>query len=418
MKDKIAVLGAGVVGVCSALELRKRGAEVTLFDRKDPGLETSYGNAGVLARSSFMPYNNPDLLPSIPGLLTNTQTKFHYDPIHLLMEPFWGLQFLWNARLSKLEETTKALNDLITLSLPLHRELLAESNNLDRLSENGWMFLYREAQQYDGSKRLRHYLDRFGASYACLEKTDIIDAQPALKPIFERALWIKDGASVNDPSEVVKAYAHLFIQAGGQFVKSAVGKVQKAGEKWVIDGSSEPFDKVIICLGPWSKEFLKHNGYRVRMSYERGYHRHYVGDLNGNKGLTTPIYDTAAGYVLAPLERGLRLSSGTELADIHAKPNECQIKAAEKSAREAIDLGDRIEEELWLGSRPTFPDSRPVIGKLPKSKGLYAAFGHQHVGLSTGTGTARLLSELISGQPTSIAPEPFEPSRFIRRGLF
>jgi predicted oxidoreductase len=177
MKEKIAVLGAGIVGVCAALELQKRGTEVTLFDRKDPGMETSYGNAGVLARSSFMPYNNPDLLPSIPGLLTNTQTKFHYDPVHLLMEPFWGLQFLWNARLSKLEETTRALNELITLSLPLHRDLLSESNNLDRLNESGWMFLYREARQYDGSKRLRHYLDRFGASHACLEKADLMDAQ-------------------------------------------------------------------------------------------------------------------------------------------------------------------------------------------------------------------------------------------------
>ena len=418
MSGNIAVLGAGIVGVCSALELQRRGAKVTLFDRKEPGRETSYGNAGVLARSSFMPYNNPDLLPSLPGLLTNRQTKFRYDPLHLLLDPMWGLKFLWAARPSKLEETTHALNELINLSLPLHQALLAESNNLHRLRDNGWMFLYRKADQYASSKRLRNYMDRFGASYECLDQQGITKAQPALNSIFERALWIKDGASVDDPGAVVAAYAKLFTNAGGRIEQADLRSLTETQKGWQVNNDAARFDKIVICLGPWSKAFLKGCGYRVSMSYERGYHRNFAGDGNGNKGLSSPVYDIAGGYVLAPMEMGLRVSSGTELADIDAAPSQSQMNAAEQAAREAIDLGNPIDESMWLGSRPTFPDSRPVIGTLPNARGLFASFGHQHVGLSTGPGSARLLAELMAGDATSIAPEPFAPGRFIKRGFF
>lgn len=412
------MLGAGMVGVCTALELQARGAHVTLIDRSAPGHETSYGNAGVLARSSLVPINNPGLLADLPRLLGNRGASLRFDLGFVIRNASWAWQFLNHARTSLFEETARALDALIRLSIGRHRQLLAECRLERHLSDSGWIFLYRSAETYRRAARAREVMSAHGVNLVPLEAAELRDLEPGLKDIFPRALWIRDSYSVNNPGAVVEGYARAFAEQGGTILQAEmqgfVDGETSAGLFLKQHGRSD-FGHVVLCLGPWGRDFLEQSGYRATMAYERGYHRHFSGHIKrGNQILSRPIYDTGGGYVLAPMEQGLRLTSGVELCDRAAPPNTRQIEMAERAAREAVELGVAQEEAAWLGSRPTFPDSRPVIGPLPGTRHLSVAFGHQHIGFMTGPGTATLLADLLEGVVPTIDPAAFRPDRFIR----
>jgi D-amino-acid dehydrogenase len=420
MRDSsIIVVGAGMVGVCVALDLLRRGARVTLVDRQDPGRETSFGNAGVLARSSLMPMNNPGLLRDLPGLMSNRRTALRYSLRYLIRNLGWALPFLANARKSRVDQTSKALDTLIRLSIPAHKRLIKECGADDLLSEQGWMFLYRSTEGYNRSAMLRSMLGTFEVSSEVLDGGQLQDLEPHLAPIFSKALWVKDTASISDPAALVSAYTDKFIAEGGTFKKGAVQELHFGGQAGVsLEGQDIlQASHCVLCPGPWGKEMLGRAGYRVPLAFERGYHRHFEGPdhLQNLPALGRPVYDTAGGYVLSPMRQGLRLTTGVELNHLNADQNTAQLECAEKAAREAIDLGKQCASPTWMGARPTFPDSRPCIGALPQAPGFSVAFGHQHIGFATGPGTALTLGDILEGKPPPIDPSPFRPDRFISR---
>ena len=410
----VAVVGAGMVGVCCALELQRRGLSVQLFDRKPAGQETSFGNAGVLARSSLIPYNNPGLWAGLPRFLTNRTPQFRYNPLYLLQEMKWGLGFLSRARPSAFNETTRALDALIRLSIPAHRQLMQAAGASHRLREDGWIFLYRDPQALVKNRLARETFDHFEIATQELDPSALRSMEPHLHPIFQRALWIKDACSVDDPGQVVQAYARLFQARGGVLVQREIAALQRdARGLWQLrgsDGSVSSADKVVIALGPWANDLLAPLKLAAPLAFERGYHQNFVASPDAR--LTRPVYDTAAGYVLAPMENGIRLSTGVELTGRDAPPNLAQLEMTEVAARQAFPLGAQSGAP-WLGSRPTLPDSRPLIGEAPNHPDLWLALGHQHIGLSTGPGTAQLLADLMLGETCSIDPTPFRPERFI-----
>lgn len=414
MAASVAVLGGGIVGVSCALELQRLGFEVTLLDRQDPGKETSYGNAGVLARSSLMPMNNPGLWKLLPKLLTNRTASLRYNIPFLVENMGWALRFLASMRRSVFEETTAALNSLIVSSTREHLRLMKEADALGRLTESGWIFLYRSEDGFSGSALNRSEFDRHGVSYENLGPGELRDLEPSLNPIFRKAIWIKDAKSVNSPGGLVEAYARLFASRNGRIEKLDVSEVREDGDAWVTlsrSGERRRTDRVVVALGPWAPEILRRMKIRVPMGFERGYHMHYAA--LGNARLGRPIYDTGGGYVMSPMEQGIRLTTGSELNFCDARKNPAQLGMAEQAAREAFPLGERLEGEPWMGRRPTMPDSRPVIGEMRGRPGLWLAFGHQHIGFSTGPGTARLLGELMTGATPNIDPKPFRPQRFL-----
>ncbi|WP_210405439.1 NAD(P)/FAD-dependent oxidoreductase [Rhodophyticola sp. CCM32] len=417
---RIAVLGAGMVGVCVALDLQARGADVTLIDRADPGRETSFGNAGVFARSSLIPINNPGIFADLPRLLSNRNTSFRYDPGFLMRNAVWAIQFLNHARGKRFAETAAALDGLIRLSIGQHLQLLSDCNLEGYLSDGGWMFLYRDAEGFRKGARAREMMQTHDVDMMPLGPAELQDLEPGLNGIFPHALWIRDSYSVSNPGAIVEGYAREFVTRGGGILKARVTGLEE-GETGALlhlqGGEQRVVDHAALCLGPWARAFLEMSGYRVRMAYERGYHRHFSGQpgAGGNKALGRPVYDTSGGYVLAPMEQGLRLTTGVELCERDAVPNMRQILMAEQAAREAIDLGPAIEADPWVGSRPTFPDSRPVIGPVPGARHVSVAFGHQHIGFMTGPGTASLLGDLIEGRTPLLDPQAFSPDRFIRR---
>ena len=414
--QRVVVLGAGMVGIACALSLRQRGLDVTVIDPLGPGAATSHGNAGVLARSSLMPFNHPRLWSQLPGLLRGRSPGFRYDPLWVLGQWRWGLSFLGHARARDFRETTTALDALIRHSGAVHRQWMVAAGVAHRRRDDGWLFLYRSQADFDAGAFGRETLARFDVATAALSPRELHDLEPHLNPVFPRALWVQDASAVDSPAAVVQAYARLLVERGGKQQLTAAIHLQRVESGWRIetaDGGSQLADQVVVALGPWSRDFLRQKfGLAVPMGFERGQHRHFRPAEGAT--LNRPVYDTSGGYVLAPMAQGLRLTTGVELNAQHAPPHREQLEAAERAAREAMALGERTADPDWLGSRPTLPDSRPMIGECPGRKGLWLSLGHQHIGFSTGPGSGELLAQLMLGEPTTVDPHPFRPQRFLR----
>jgi D-amino-acid dehydrogenase len=417
MSKSVIVLGAGMVGVSCALELQQRGWSVRLVDRRGPGEETSWGNAGVLATSSLIPFNNPGLWRSLPRLLTHRSPALRYDPWYALARLPWVLGFLARARPSTCEATAVALDALIRLSRETHGQWLREAGETRRLRENGWLYLYRSLAAFEAAAPARALYARHGVQAEVLDAAGLRSLEPDLAPLFPRALWLSSSASVDSPGAVVQAYARLFKAGGGQLLLDEVRGLRPASDdaaKWQVhtaSGQDMRADQVVVALGPWSRDaLLRWCGLRIPMAYERGYHMHYGGA--GGARLNRPVYDTAGGYVLSPMAQGLRLSTGVEWADLNAPSRTAQLDLAQAAAREAFALGERLDAQAWRGARPTLPDSRPHIGAAPGRRGLWLALGHQHIGFSTGPGTARVLADLMAQRVPPIDAAPFSPLRF------
>lgn len=347
MKNTIAILGAGMVGVACALELQRRGYAVTLYDRGPPGGETSYGNAGVIARSSLMPFNHPGLWEQLPRLLGNRSAGFRYDPAFMLRNLPWAIGFLARARKRVFEETIQALDDLIRLSTQAHLRLLAEAGVEHRLRTNGWLFLYRSEAGFRAGRLARDTYDRFGIATQSLRQAELRDLEPHLKPIFARALWIQDSCSVDSPGDVVAAYARLFVNRGGHIRQADIvgAKRSPTGHGWQLaqdNGVSHTAAQVVLALGPWSRDFLRETlGMSVPMAYERGYHMHY--DAAAGATLSRPVHDTAGAYVLSPMAQGLRLTTGVQLSAQDAPAHPVQLQLAERAARDAFPIERRLD---------------------------------------------------------------------------
>ncbi len=407
------VLGAGIVGVSCALALQKRGFTVTLIDRREPGSETSYGNAGVISRSSIIPLNNPSLWPSLPHYLRNRHPAIRFRAGHLLRNPGWILRFLAEARPARMAPRVAALDSLTSGALALHRRWMAEAGIAHRLRETGWLKLWRSAAGHGKAAMEAQWFEDHGVRAEALDRQALSGLEPDLNPIFSAGLWHRDSASVDWPQAVVAAYASVFAARGGRIVLAPVTGLSETPGGWQAATEAGRFDAelAVVALGPWSADFLKPLGLRVPLNVERGYHRHYRAE--GGRALSRPLYDVEASYMLAPMERGYRLTSGVELAHRDAPPDHAQIDRVLPSAREAFALAEAVEAATWRGARPTLPDSLPMIGEAPRKPGLWLAFGNQHIGFSTGPVTGEILAALVTGETPIADPAPFSPRRYL-----
>lgn len=407
------VLGAGIVGVSCALALQKRGFMVTLIDRREPGSETSYGNAGVVSPTSVVPLNNPSLWKSLPNYLGNQHAAVRYRWGHLLRNPGWVLRFLAEARPSRLAPRVAALQGLTAQALTLHKAWMAEAGISHRLRETGTLKLWRSEAGQQAARTEQQWLEDHGFRADYLDRQALSAVEPDLNPIFSAGLWLRDNGSVDWPQAVVAAYAALFAARGGKIVRAAASGLSRTPQGWraTTDSGSFDADLAVVALGPWSTDLLHPLGLSVPLNVERGYHRHYrAGD---GRSLSRPFYDVESAYFLAPMEKGYRLTSGVELANRDAPSNFAQIDAVLPRAKEAFDLTEATEATTWRGARPTLPDSLPMIGEAPRNPGLWLAFGSQHIGFATGPVTGEILAALICGEKPIADPAPFAPTRYL-----
>ncbi len=408
----ILIVGAGIVGICTSIELIKKGYSVTLMDPNEPGSQTSYGNAGVITDSSLMIINNPLLLKSLFQLIFKNQTSFRYSKSFIFSRLIWVLCFLMFSNKNHMKFAAKALRELQVLSLNTHKKLIKKTNSNNTISKPGWLKLFKTSESYKKYSLELDVLNKHKAKYTTLNTTQIEKQFPDLEVKFFKGILFKNSIRVKSPLKLSKKYFDYFIKSGGKFVQESCQDLQYIEDKWVIFSNKNKsyFDQVVVSTGPWSKNILSNLGYNIPLAWERGYHHHF--STKKKISINPAIYDVEGGFVYSSNGSDVRVTSGVELTFLDAVENEIQINESIQKLRKIIPLNKKLIDKPWLGSRPTIIDSLPMIGKAPKHKNLWFNFGHNHIGLSTSAGSAVIISEMIQNKRTSINAEPFSPKRF------
>ena len=413
MTKNAIVLGAGIVGVSTAIHLQRRGLQVTLIDRKAPGNETSFGNAGLIQREGVVPYGFPQQLGLLIRYAFNNRIDAHY---HLKALPgqlaFLG-RYWWNSNARRHEMISRAYAPLIEHSISEHNDLIEASNAQHLIRKDGWMEIFRTAGRRDAefaeAERLRA---EFGVMHEQLDAAGVARLEPHIKGDFIGGLRWRDPWSVLDPHGLTMAYRSYFESLGGKCVTGDANSLGRSGASWRVvtsEGSLDAED-VVLALGPWAAVATRRLGYAFPLGVKRGYHMHYA--TTGNATLHNWTLDAEQGYFLAPMSRGIRLTTGAEFAALDAPKTPVQLDRAEKVARTVFPLGERLDPEPWMGARPCTPDMMPIIGRAPRHDGLWFAFGHAHHGLTLGPVTGRALAEAIAGERPFIDISAYSPQRF------
>ena len=412
MMKRVCVLGAGSIGVSTALHLQLKGWDVTLVDAKPPASETSYGNAGVISSGSIVPLNNPDLFKSLPAYISNLHPAVRYKMSYCIRQFSWMKNFFQHAREQSAMSNADHLNLLINAAGDEHKYFMGLAGNGKRYTETGWLKVYREERKAQEKSFERRALARNNKEVSELTIAELRDLEPSLSPIFMGGIWIKGNGFINNPPALIREYADYFISIGGQFKQQEIRSIepQEQGYRVQLDQQVIDTDSVVVALGPWSQQILKPLGYKLPLANERGYHLHF--NLAEGSSLYHSVHDVDGAYVMTPMEQGLRVTCGVELNDRDAESNYSQLEALKPRVAEAIGVNGLTDAAPWRGSRPSFPDGKPVIGAAPKHKDLWFAFGHGHIGLNTGPITGKVLSQMMGGETTDIDMNGFRADRF------
>jgi D-amino-acid dehydrogenase len=410
MKFDTVVLGAGMVGVSVAVHLQQRGVSVALVDRKAPGNETSFGNAGLIQREGVYPYAFPRDPATLLRYARNRSLDVRYHPGAMpKLLPFL-YRYWYHSRADRHAAIARSYSTLIGHCVSEHRALIAASGAQALLRTGGWLKVFRSARTQDSElRKVERWNAEYGVAFEALDAARLRREEPSLSHALLGALRYTDADSVNDPNALVTAYARYFEQLGGRIF---IGDATTLEPQWSVNTEAGRIDahSAVVALGPWSDTVSARLGYRLPLAVKRGYHMHY-STADGAR-LNQPVLDTEIGYMITPMARGIRLTTGAELAMCDAPATPVQLDAIEPIARNTFPLGARLDERPWLGRRPCTPDMMPIIGPAKRHKELWFAFGHAHHGLTLGPITGRLLAEMMVGAEPVADPFPFRVDRF------
>jgi D-amino-acid dehydrogenase len=408
----VVVLGAGIVGTCIALHLAKRGLGVVLVDRQGPGEGTSYGNAGIIEGDTVFPHAFPNDLATLARIALWRAPEANYHLAFLPRIAPWLIAYRAWSTPQRLMETAKAMRPLFACAVAEHEALLAESGAERYLRRAGWLKLYRSEDAFAATMLERKAAEGYGIAHRVLDVEETRALEPALAPVFRRAVFWPSAISVSDPLAVTRAYAGRFAALGGIVVTGDALTLQRGAQACRVETAAGSIEAghVVVALGPWTNDLLRNFGLRLPLAAKRGYHRHF--GVRGNATLTRPVVDIEFGYVLAPMEQGIRLTTGAEFADRDAAPTPVQLGRVFPAAKRLFPLAAGIEPKPWMGSRPCVPDSRPVIGRAPGHPWLWIATGHAHWGLTLAAATGRLIAEMMTGATAFCDPAPYRAERF------
>jgi D-amino-acid dehydrogenase len=413
MRKDVVVLGAGIVGVSIALHLQKRGRAVLLIDKRKPGLETSFGNAGLIQREGVYPYGFPHDFGALLRYALNNTTDAHY---HLSVIPRIApflFQYWMHSRPARHEEIARQYAPLIERCIAEHMALAQEADATHLIRRTGWIKAFRDPKSMDAEVRDAEETRRdFGVNFAVLDRKGVAEKEPHVKADLVGGLHWTDPASVSDPHGLTLAYVRLFERHGGELASGDARTLEETATGWRVEteGGGVDAGAAVIALGAWADTVTNKLGYRLPLAVKRGYHMHY--EPEGDAVLNHPTLDFDRGYFLAPMAAGIRLTTGAEFAHRDAPKTPVQLARAEPMARSFFPLGKRVDPEPWMGVRPCTPDMMPIIGPAPKHRNLWFGFGHAHHGLTLGPVTGRLIAEMMTGDALSVDPAPYRAERF------
>lgn len=406
----IGVIGAGIVGVSTALYLQRDGHRVTIYDAGGPGEGTSFGNASVIAKNSAEPVAMPGIIWRVPGMLMDPlgplAIRWQYLP--KLMP--WLIQFVLASRKWRVEEISKAMHAISKDSISAYRTLTGEIGIDDMIVERGWLSVYGSDHSFAEAQTELDLLKRRGNEFEILKKDEIRQFEPTVGNQFAHAVWHKAYAHTVDNFGLVQRMAQHFLQRGGRHVRERVEDfvIGPNGPTHVVTSAGRhAVDGVVVAAGAWSKPLSATLGHWVPLDVERGYH---VMLPNADVVPRLPVHMGDHGFVATPLAGGLRFAGTVELGGLEAPPNWKRAEVLLKHGTRVFPTVNTSDRRYWMGFRPSVPDSVPVIsgGRHPNA---WFAFGHGHLGLTNGAITGKLIADLVAGRAPDIDMAPYRIDR-------
>ncbi|MEW6981533.1 NAD(P)/FAD-dependent oxidoreductase [Colwelliaceae bacterium 6471] len=417
-KQKIAVIGAGIIGVNCALELQSLGFEVTLLDKNAIGEGCSKSNAGHFATEQVFPLAEYNLLWQLPKLLLDPLGPVALSPRYIPKAMPWFMQFIRNMRSDKRQQNSAALRALNKHAIDYYKPILKAANAEHLLTCKGSLLVFEDTRLSEIHNHFEHYKSA-GVSVKLLDRQQTLLLEPNLSESIKYSLYFTDVGHSADPYKICLELAMLAQSKGVVYQHFCVQNIKQLDSQIMISDQHETqsFDQVVISTGAWSKPLLNQLGYKLPIEAERGYSLSL--HANGQVAeLTRPVASAERRFIMTPMEQGLRLAGTVEFAGLEQQANmkraDMLYQHAQQMLNNIADFNEKAakKEQRWLGFRPSLPDSLPVICTAPNNPKVHFALGHQHLGLTQGAITGKLIGQLISRQPTDIDVSPFCISRF------
>ena len=409
---QVVVVGAGIVGTCCAVYLRRAGFSVTLIDRDAPGEACSFGNAGSIGLSSFAPYSLPGLWRKIPRMLLDKRSALQVRPGQFPRSLPWFMRFLKAGRPGRVAEIIAARKALLNGVLEAFEPILADAGAQNLIETHGKMFVYESERSFAGGAFDRQVRRDGGARVEELSGDEAREHEPALGPRIHRAAFLPDLGHCTNPLRLTQTLVEHFARGGGTVLTETVRTIEddpSAPPRVVTETASHETDLVVLAAGIWSGALAARLGVKVPLESQRGYHMMLP---NAGVSLRYPVISIDRNALITPMEHGVRVSGIAEHAGLAAPPNYALADLVVEQAR-AVMPGLVADGGVpWSGHRPSTPDSLPVIGRASGHESVLLAFGHGHTGLTMGAITGRLISELAAGQTPSLDLTPYRAERF------
>ena len=410
------VVGAGIVGVCTGLELLKRGFAVTIIDRLAPGEACSFGNAGILAAQAVVPVAVPGLLAKVPRMLFDRDSPLTVRLGSLASTFPWLLHFLRAANHTKVNASADAMKQLNGSSFELHETLAREAGVPDLVRPARYLYVHRDPAQLNVDTGLAWKLRRErGGEIEVLDAAELRKAEPELSPEYTRGVLLGPMGFTLNPFRLTQAYAGLFQKRGGEVLRAEVIALKPEGARTCVETSAgrREAETVVVAAGAWSLKLVKPLGLKLPLIAERGYHITYA-----NPGITLNhvVSEVELQFAVTPMEMGLRVAGTEELGLADDTPDWRRADVLAKQARRMFPNANLSEGSRWMGPRPGTPDSLPAMGPLPGHPNIFIAAGHGHLGLTGGPNTGRIIAALAVGERINMPLAPFAPDRFAAGG--
>ncbi len=408
----VVVIGAGIIGVCSALCLQRDGFQVTLLEREAPGEGASFGNGAMIGEESVVPVATPGLFWKIPGMLRDPLGPFALRWSYLPRLLPWLLRFAAASRRARVEEISIALKALLDGVISAYEGLLELAEAKELLRRGGWLGVYETERGLADYRPMLDLQRRRGVRFDILEAEQLRQFEPSLAPIFARGVYYPNVGHTIDTLRLVQALAAAFQRLGGTLKRAEARgfEVGPEGPRAVLtEAAREPCDAVVIAAGAWSKSLAAQLGSSPPLDTERGYHVQFPAP-----GVVPrlPVYSTERGFLATPLSTGLRLAGTVELGGLAAAPNGDRAEVLLRHARRWFPNLRTEGMTRWMGFRPSMPDSLPVIGRSPRFSNVIFAFGHGHCGMMMGARTGEIVAALLAGRDPGLDMTPYRVERF------
>ena len=409
-KLKVGIVGAGIQGISNALFLQKKGFDVTIFDRDEPGSPVaSYGNAGHFSPYASVPINRPDVLTDVPAMLLSSSgplaLKWNYIP---KMIP-WFLKFIRNCSTKKMMHTAKNMHQVLDLALPAYDELFDEIDIEGLVEKKGILYVWNDKNLKSRELEIK-VRNELGVDQQIVTPSEIHDLEPNIKPFYHGGVYYKYGRHARNPKKILVKLFELFLRKGGKFLKMNIQDISFNEEKpvFITETQNFIFDKIIIACGAVSKRLTDNLNEKIPLETERGYHVHFKGC---DHLLRRPVIFQNRGFGITPMEQGLRVVGTVEFGGLKNPLSKSRIKNLINNAKYMLGNLPKHEDE-WLGFRPSMPDFLPVIGPSKNHKNVFYCFGHHHLGWTLGPISGKIISGMIAEEKTNLDLKPYSSLRF------